>query len=159
MTKIKLVAIDMDGTLLNSKSELSQKTIDVVKEATKQGVQIVLTTGRPLTGVQPFLEQLGLWQPGHYAITLNGATVQENYTDKMIDHFSMSYVAFHSFLEFARANDLGIHVQDNDFLYTPDSPITKYTKHEAAETFQTIKPMDASEMIQLGFFHKIQVVE
>ena len=56
---IKLVAVDMDGTLLNENNVLSPKTIEVVKAAKAQGIKVVLCTGRPLTGVTPFLHELG----------------------------------------------------------------------------------------------------
>jgi len=39
-----MVAIDIDGTLLNSKSELSEKTIEILQEASKRGIYIVLTS-------------------------------------------------------------------------------------------------------------------
>ena len=57
---IKLVAIDMDGTLLNSQKEISEKNQQVLKEAKKQGVKVVLCTGRPLISVLSHLETLGL---------------------------------------------------------------------------------------------------
>lgn len=44
MSLYKMVAIDIDGTLLNSKSELSEKTIEILKEASNRGVYIVLTS-------------------------------------------------------------------------------------------------------------------
>ena len=44
MSLYKMVAIDIDGTLLNSKSELTKRTIDVLKEASKRGIYIVLTS-------------------------------------------------------------------------------------------------------------------
>ncbi len=40
----KLIAIDIDGTLLNSKSELTRRTIETLREATSKGVYVVLTS-------------------------------------------------------------------------------------------------------------------
>lgn len=47
---IKLVAIDLDGTLLDGKKQVSQKNKEVLAQAKAQGVKIVLCTGRPLRG-------------------------------------------------------------------------------------------------------------
>lgn len=55
---IRLIAIDIDGTLLNEKNELAQPTIDAITAARKKGIKIVLCTGRPLSGVQPYLDKL-----------------------------------------------------------------------------------------------------
>ena len=48
---IKLVAIDIDGTLLNSKKEITPDVFQAIQDAKAAGVKIVITTGRPITGV------------------------------------------------------------------------------------------------------------
>ncbi|MGL4868215.1 MAG: HAD family hydrolase, partial [Cetobacterium sp.] len=44
---MKAVALDLDGTLLNDKKEISEKNRDVLKQLSKNGVQILIVTGRP----------------------------------------------------------------------------------------------------------------
>ena len=46
MDKIKLIACDMDGTLLNSKSQISPKTLESLNKASENGIEIVICTGR-----------------------------------------------------------------------------------------------------------------
>ena len=46
MTK-KLIAVDLDGTLLNSESKLSPYTIETIQKVSEQGHRIIITTGRP----------------------------------------------------------------------------------------------------------------
>ena len=48
---IKLLALDMDGTLLNEAKEIPQAHIDAIHKAIDKGVKLVLCTGRPLFGV------------------------------------------------------------------------------------------------------------
>lgn len=62
---IKLVAIDMDGTLLNSNHVIAPQNIPVIKKASASGVKVVLTTGRPLSGLQAELKTLGLVDSDH----------------------------------------------------------------------------------------------
>ena len=57
---IKLLALDMDGTLLNDQKEISPANIAAIQEAVDAGVKLVLCTGRILSGVKPYFEQLGL---------------------------------------------------------------------------------------------------
>ncbi|MCL2447207.1 MAG: Cof-type HAD-IIB family hydrolase [Oscillospiraceae bacterium] len=67
---IKLIACDMDGTLLNSQSQLSDGNRAVILKAIDQGVMFVPSTGRPLCGVTWLIEQL----PGDFpVIVCNGA--------------------------------------------------------------------------------------
>lgn len=68
---IKLIASDMDGTLLNEKMEVSSRNIQAIKEAEKNGIEFLIATGRGLSEAKPFLKNHV--HPGF--ITLNGAEV------------------------------------------------------------------------------------
>lgn len=58
--KYKLLAIDIDGTLLNSKSQLTPRTIAAVQAAQARGLKVVLATGRRLGNTLPFVGPLGI---------------------------------------------------------------------------------------------------
>ncbi|MFS7237786.1 hypothetical protein CKN82_10570 [Carnobacterium divergens] len=79
---IKLVAIDIDGTLLTSDHRLTQNVCEAIQLAKNSGVTIVLCTGRPLVGIAPYLEKLDLLDSTTIAITQNGALVQETQSKK-----------------------------------------------------------------------------
>ena len=69
---IRLVALDLDGTLLNHEGLVTPRTRAALQAAADRGVAIVPTTGRPLGNLPPLVAQL----PGvRYAITSNGAAV------------------------------------------------------------------------------------
>ena len=72
MSLYKLVAIDIDGTLLNSKSELTEKTINILKEISERGIYVVLTSGRISSNVMDFCKKIGA---DKYLIAENGASV------------------------------------------------------------------------------------
>lgn len=68
-TPIRLVALDLDGTLLNSQSQISPRTRQAIADAVGRGVIVLPCTGRPLASLPPLVAQL----PGiRYAITSNG---------------------------------------------------------------------------------------
>ncbi|MFQ9192103.1 MAG: HAD hydrolase family protein, partial [Agathobacter rectalis] len=50
---MKLIALDLDGTLFNNKSQISRENIKAIKEATAAGINVVISTGRPFGGL-PF---------------------------------------------------------------------------------------------------------
>lgn len=68
----KLVAIDLDGTLLNSFGEVSENTRKALLEAKEKGVEIVLSSGRPLSSTESLAIELGV---DNYLISGNGAAV------------------------------------------------------------------------------------
>ena len=77
---MKLIALDLDGTLFNNKSQISKENIKAIKEATAAGINVVISTGRPFGGL-PFeaIKDTGI----RYAITSNGAAVWDLGADPM----------------------------------------------------------------------------
>ncbi|MFC3966237.1 HAD family hydrolase [Nocardia jiangsuensis] len=67
----RLIALDVDGTLLKSGSPVSRRVVDAVRAAVAAGAHVVVTTGRSMLSVAPVLAELGLLE-GH-ALCSNGA--------------------------------------------------------------------------------------
>ncbi|KXT75487.1 Cof-type HAD-IIB family hydrolase [Streptococcus sp. DD12] len=74
---IKLVAIDMDGTLLDDKKGLSANNAQAIAQVAKEGVKVVICTGRQLSGVKPYYQQLGLTGAKEYAVLNNGCGIYQ----------------------------------------------------------------------------------
>lgn len=71
-TNYQLVALDLDGTLFNSQSQVSTENKSAIRQAAAHGIGFVISTGRPYTGLPlELMEELGIC----YAITANGAAV------------------------------------------------------------------------------------
>ena len=128
---IKMIAIDMDGTLLDPNQQLTAETIKTVKEAKTHGIKIVLCTGRPLTGLEQFFGPLGLVDPGDYAITYNGAMVQHADTKEILLQHSLSYDDFVDLTALANRLNVHSHAEDADYMYTPNADISKYSVRES----------------------------
>lgn len=72
MHQIKMIGLDLDGTLLNTKKELTDYSRDVLRRAIDKGVHVLVATGRPYIGIPEELRNL----PGiRYALTSNGARI------------------------------------------------------------------------------------
>lgn len=72
MNKYKLIALDMDGTLLNDRSEISEENATWIHKALDAGVTVIFSTGRGFRSALPFAEQLELTTP---MVTINGGEI------------------------------------------------------------------------------------
>lgn len=70
---MKMIVLDLDGTLLTSDKTIGKKTFASLMEAQKQGMIIVLASGRPLSGILEYAYELELDQHNGYIIAYNGA--------------------------------------------------------------------------------------
>ena len=70
----RLIALDIDGTLLNTRRELSDATVDAVRHATGRGVHVTVCTGRSLPSAVSAVESLPLNAP--YVLN-NGAMIYD----------------------------------------------------------------------------------
>ena len=80
----KLVAIDLDGTLVTDEKELTPKTIETIKEASKKGVKIMISSGRAFYRLEKFIDALDLRKENQCTICFNGGMIVENTTKEII---------------------------------------------------------------------------
>lgn len=74
-TKYKMIVLDLDGTLTNSKKLITPHTHDTLIRAQRQGTRVVLASGRPTYGIMPLAEQLRLKEYGGYILAFNGGKI------------------------------------------------------------------------------------
>lgn len=122
----KLIAIDMDGTLLRSDKTLSESTISILKEVMKQGCEIVISTGRCLKELYDIFEKL---PEIRYFITTNGALVYDAKEDKVIYENSISIPLVYKIIEASHRKDLMLHILDFECIIEKD-------KLEHVETYK-----------------------
>lgn len=84
---IKIIALDLDGTLLNSDKELSPENRQALEWAASQGIEIVPTTGRFFGAMPQVIRDLPFV---HYAITINGAQAYDVAQDKVLHRAELS---------------------------------------------------------------------
>jgi len=128
---VKLIAIDLDGTLLNSDRKVTQEVNEAIHAAKEAGIRVVLCTGRPFPGVVPLIEELGLDQTDDYVITYNGALVQNTHTQESIIDYTVTHEDYLVLEKAAREAGSHFHAIHNDGIFTPNRDISKYSVHEA----------------------------
>ena len=77
----KLIAIDLDGTLLNSYGVITENTKKIIKKVEEQGVNIILASGRPIDSIQAIANEI---ESKKYFIAGNGAIVYDIEKDEII---------------------------------------------------------------------------
>ncbi len=143
---IKLIAIDIDGTLVNNNREITPEVFEAVQKAKAAGVKIVIATGRPLLGVQNILEALNLLDAGDYVITYNGALVQATATGEAFIDEPLTYDDYLDIEMESRRLKTPLHSITMSTVYTHNRNISKYTINEAYITGLPLKYRTAEEM-------------
>ncbi len=112
----KLVAIDLDGTLLNSYGEVSEVTKEAIKNATEKGTEIVLASGRPISSVEDLANEL---QANHYIISGNGAIVYDMYKKETVYDKFLSKEQILNIVKICEENSIYYNI------YTENEVLTK----------------------------------
>lgn len=125
----KLIALDMDGTLLTSEKKISEKTKSALKKAEEKGVKVVLASGRPLSGITRYLEELDLFKGDDYVLSFNGGIVINSKTEEVVTSNLLRGSDLKYIYNIAKTLDINIHAfSAKEGLITPK--MSQYTKHE-----------------------------
>ena len=80
----KILVLDIDGTLTNSKKEITPRTRAALRKAQEKGVKVVLASGRPTYGIMPVAGELELERFGGYILSFNGGQIINAQTGEAI---------------------------------------------------------------------------
>ena len=81
--KYQILVLDLDGTLTNSRKEITPPTLKALIEIQEAGKKVVLASGRPTYGVVPLARQLHLERYGSYILSFNGARITDCRTESL----------------------------------------------------------------------------
>lgn len=118
--KYKLIASDLDETLLNENHHVCQKNIDLIKKARDLGVKFVPATGRLFTGVIDVLKELDLYdKEGEYVLSANGGIITENKGNKILKCCGLTLDKTKELFAFGKQYNIciQIHTLNNIFIY------------------------------------------
>jgi 5-amino-6-(5-phospho-D-ribitylamino)uracil phosphatase len=96
---IRLVALDLDGTLLSDDKQVSMHTINALRLLPQRGVRVVIASARPPRSVRPIYQLLNL---NTFQINYNGALVWDEQTGKSVYHRPLSAEVVTEIVDFAR---------------------------------------------------------
>lgn len=156
---IQLIAIDIDGTLLTTKKELTERVKAAIRRAREKGVYIVLCTGRPLPGVTSLLQELDLVNDRDFVITYNGSMIQQTGNGAILAEFSMSYEDLERVAKYAEAHGLHYHAIDHEAIYVPTEDIGYYSQYESELTGMPIAQVSLQDIPSDKTFTKMMYIE
>jgi Cof subfamily protein (haloacid dehalogenase superfamily) len=112
--KIKLLALDMDGTMLKSKHELDPLVADRISQAIKKGVKVVLATGRVYPSAKFYAKQLNTKGA---IISCNGAYIKDYQSDAIIDKKAIKRESFKAVLDLLGKFEVSYQMFGNNTYY------------------------------------------
>ncbi|ACZ01264.1 Cof-type HAD-IIB family hydrolase [Streptobacillus moniliformis] len=145
---IKLIATDMDGTLLNSKHEIAEKNIESIIKAQENGYTFVLASGRPTFAMIDFAKELKMDKFGGYIISFNGGEIIDCKTWKKIYSLGIEKNEILEMYNYAKENNLSFLLYDEKSIFANE--INEYTIVEADITNGEIKLIEDIEKMNLG---------
>ncbi|WED23210.1 Cof-type HAD-IIB family hydrolase [Vibrio sp. JC009] len=126
----KLVALDMDGTLLSSDKTISERNKQAIADAKRNGATVVLASGRPLEGMTSQLKELDLTSDNDFVICYNGSLVKKVSTGETVRQNILSGKDAKALAKIASEQNVYIHAFSPERgLITPEN--NPYTEHEA----------------------------
>ena len=131
--EIKLIASDMDDTLLNSKCQISARNEAAIKSALAAGKIFLLATGRMYVSVRPYAERLGLDVP---LVTYNGALVKGSLSGKVFYEQKMTLSTANEVLAYCKEKGyyLQLYVGDSILIHTENECSRMYSKISGIQT-------------------------
>jgi hypothetical protein len=108
---IALIAIDLDGTLIDAHNQLFPGAEQSVQSALACGVEIVLVSGRSMQGVLPIVNRLGLESP---FISSGGAVIAQAYDSRLIDHRPLPLRYLPTIVRLGRSKEVAVFLEYPD---------------------------------------------
>lgn len=143
---IKLIAIDLDGTLLNSDKKIPEENIKAIQKAAQAGVKIVLCTGRPKSGILPYFEKLGLTDE-EYIIMNNGCTIYNTKNWELVSYAQVSNDELdklnHAISEYP---DVCLTLTGEKHYYAVGNEVPELVQYDAGLVFDTAIAASLEEM-------------
>lgn len=109
----KLVAIDLDGTLLNSYSQVSTENKNAIKNSIEKGVEIVIASGRPISSAKSFANEIGA---NNYIICGNGALLYDIKNEKILYDKFIDKKKILEIIKFCDENSIFYSIYTGDFV-------------------------------------------
>lgn len=128
---IKLVAIDVDKTLVDDEKVLRPKVIETIKKVSQTGVKIVICSGRPLPGLKKILEQLDLDNKTDQYVVCFGGSVVQSTAGQVIMSNGLDYDDYLDLELMARKLKLPFHAISMERIYTTNRDIGYYSMYES----------------------------
>ena len=118
----KLVAIDIDGTLITDNKEVTPRTIETIKEASRKGIKVIICSGRSFYRLEKYVEEVGLKKENQCSICFNGGMIVENTTKNIIYSQHLDTEEVKELIQLGKTLELPMMIYAKDTHYTEKIP-------------------------------------
>lgn len=132
----KVLVLDIDGTLTNSRKEITPATKRGIQEIMKRGHKVILASGRPTPGMRRYEQELELEKYGGYLLSFNGGRIVECRTGEIVYQRTLPPVVIPKLYHFAKENGCGL------ITYLGDNIISAFEPDQYIELESRINGMD-----------------
>lgn len=124
----KLIAVDVDGTLVNSDKEITPRTRHALISAMKAGHAVMIVSGRPPYGLRHQAKELDFDKFGGLLSAYNGGLLYDVKKDELIANHTLDLDLAREILAFSKDLDLELILTKDEYIYTDraDGPYIKY---------------------------------
>ncbi len=135
---IKLVATDIDGTILKGDRKFTNKVLHCISELDKNGIKVVVVTGRMHAGAKKITSRLGLKTP---IVSFQGGLVRDYEGNTLYERFLPENIV-NEIIKWARENNVHLNLYSNDVLYSEKDNETIKRYATCQELDYTVKNFD-----------------
>ncbi len=160
----KLLALDMDGTLLNSQKKISPKTAAAIAELSRSGIAVVLSTGRGVAELADYKAELKFM---HYGVTISGGLVYDFFNNKPVIAHPLAEDLMLKIIDAGLDERAMIHLlsidkslmREDDIQHTPDFQMAVYQDMynricTRCEDFKAYAHEHVGEIIKVNMYHR-----
>ena len=166
---IKVLVLDIDGTLTNSKKEISEETKRGILEIQKRGHIVILASGRPTPGMKRYAEELELKRYGGYLLSFNGGSIIHASSGSVVFQKVLPSIVIPNIYKFALDHQCGLmtYIGDTIILGTAMDPYIElesrinqmevkqvhnfldYTEYDLNKCLMTAEPEKAEKLVKI----------
>ena len=144
---IKLITIDIDGTLLNSYGEITDENKEAIQNALDKNIDVVLTSGRMPKAILPIAKEINSTK---YLISGNGAAIYDIRNDKMIYSNYMSKKKVLEIIDICEKNSIYYNI------YTNDEVLTKSLNYNILYYYHENKKKSEDKKIKINIIKNLR---
>ena len=137
----KILVLDIDGTLVNSKKEITPETLKYLTKIQEEGHIVALASGRPYPGMKGYAKEIGLDKFGGYALSFNGGKIINCKTKETVFEKAIPNSFAKTIYNYAKEHGIGMVTYQNDSVIT-GTDIDEYMEYEARLNYMVIRQVE-----------------
>lgn len=137
----KILVLDIDGTLVNSKKEITPRTLESLIKIQEQGHIVALASGRPYPGMKGYAREIGLDKYGGYALSFNGGRIINCSNEETVYQKAIPCRYASVIYDYAKKNGIGMVTYQKDKVIT-GTDIDEYMEYEARLNYMVIRQVE-----------------